>query len=67
MVNAGDPVPFIPPIPSIGSLTDAYFHVGFGITLNNSSAPKASEQLDFYSLFDLYSLIERVLSQDWFH
>ena len=63
MVNAGDPVPFIPPVPSIGTMTDAYHHVGFGITLHNSPAPKGSEQLEE----GLSSLIEPVLSQDWFH
>ena len=63
MVNAGDPVPFIPPVPSIPFITDAYYHVGFGLTLHNSPTPEGFEQRKT----GLYSFIERVLSQDWVH
>ena len=31
----GDPVPFNPPIPYLPFLCDTYYHVGFGITLEN--------------------------------
>ena len=63
VVNAGDPVPFIPPVPSIPYMTDAYYHVGFGLTLHNSPTAESSDQLET----GLHSFIERVLSPDWFH
>ena len=31
----GDPVPFNPPIPYFPLKCDAFYHVGFGITLQN--------------------------------
>ena len=63
MVNAGDPVPFIPPVPSIPFMTDAYYHVGFGLTLHSAPSTKSSKQLKT----GFCSLIELVLSPDWFH
>ena len=33
--NPGDPVPFQPPVPDIPLLIDSFYHVGFGVTLQN--------------------------------
>ena len=64
MVNAGDPIPFNPPVPSIPFMTEAYHHVGFGLTLHNFSTPDSSteQKTGFLPLFFNFAS-----SQDWFH
>ena len=65
MRNAGDPVPFNPPVPSIPLMIDAYYHVGFGLTLNNYPIPNTSKEMKTNISAFLY-IIKLALSPDWF-
>ena len=62
----GDPVPFNPPVPSIPLMIDAYYHVGFGLTLNNYPTPNTSKEMKTDVSAFLY-IIKLALSPDWFH
>ena len=66
MINTGDPVPYNPPVPSIPFMIDAYYHVGFGLTLHNYPTADCSKQLKTGLPIFLF-LIKLALSPDWFH